>query len=36
VPHTGPDYRRIARKARLLLDTVNHLAGRASPNVVSL
>ena len=36
VPHTGPDYRRIARKTRLLLDTVNHLAGLASPNVVSL
>jgi nucleotide sugar dehydrogenase len=36
VPHTGPDYRRIARKARLVLDTVNHLAGLASPSVVSL
>ena len=36
VPHTGPDYRRIARKARLVLDTVNHLAGLALPSVVSL
>jgi UDP-N-acetyl-D-glucosamine dehydrogenase len=36
VPHTGPDYAGIARRARLILDTVNHLAELRAPNVVPL
>ena len=36
VPHSGPDYARIVRRSKLVLDTVNHLADFHAENVVPL
>lgn len=36
VPHTGPDYVRLAARARLLFDTVNCYRGLNAENVVAL
>ena len=36
VPHDGPDYRWLIRRARLILDTVNHFRNRRADNVVPL
>ena len=36
VPHSGPDYVRLAARARLLFDTVNRYRGLNAENVVAL
>ena len=36
VPHSGPNYAWLAQRARLILDTVNHLAPLGAPSVVPL
>ena len=36
VPHNGPNYEWLARRSRLVLDTVNHLASLNAPSVMPL